>query len=237
MADPNASKGWSQPQDALRLFPPLLAHCDQGVDHVIADVAHRLPNKEIWVTEWSPRASDYTVADQPPPMMMALLAARMTSAYLRHKEITMALFFTMNFNRQTYLNMFQPDGKGGYQAVPEAVALRWFNEAANGGAPFQRYVEAGAKPVAGGGWRQESFQEVEADVFRKGDHTILILENCGAQARQFQIPAAIETHPPAKVETLSASDVTTPENIQSITQPGAGADVRIPAYSLTRIVW
>ena len=69
---------------------------------------------------------------------------RMTFALLRHREVTMSLFFTLNFLRHGPAGgAFQSDGQGGYRPMPHVLALRWFHEAANGG----------GRPTSGS-WRQ-----------------------------------------------------------------------------------
>ena len=108
-----------------------------------------MPGKEIWVTEWSTRAVDFTQPEEPTPAMHIQLVSRMTFALLRHREVTMSLFYTLNFMQRGVYHIFQPDGKGGYQPMPHLVAMRWFNEAANGGATYQRWVEAGASRDTG----------------------------------------------------------------------------------------
>ncbi len=91
------------------------------------------------------------------PAMEMLAAARMALVYLRHPSVTAALFYMYSFNEDNAHAMFVPDGPGGYAPLPAAAALRWVNEAANAGGSFQRMVPAGAKLVAGGGARQESY--------------------------------------------------------------------------------
>ncbi len=97
MGERGAAQGWHRPEEAMKLFRALLAHCDQGTDRVIEDVRQRLPDKEIWVTEWNTRGSDYQSKDEPTPAMHVQLVSRMTFALLRHREVTMSLFFTLNF--------------------------------------------------------------------------------------------------------------------------------------------
>jgi hypothetical protein len=157
-------------------------HLDRGTDHVIEDVRQRLPGKEIWVTEWNTRGADYQIKDEPTPAMHIQLVSRMTLALLRHREVTMSLFFTLNFLRHGPAGgAFQGDGKDGYQPMPHVLALRWFHEAANGGANYQRFLEPGAQRKPGGGALDESYFEVEAGLFRKPKVVTLIIQNCAAE--------------------------------------------------------
>ena len=99
MGERGAALGWHRPEEAMSLFRTLLAHCDQGTDRVVEDVRQRLPGKDIWVTEWNTRGADYQFKDEPTPAMYVQLVSRMTFALLRHREVTMSLFFTLNFLR------------------------------------------------------------------------------------------------------------------------------------------
>ena len=42
MGQRGAAQGWHRPDEAMKLFRALLAHCDQGTDRVIDDVRQRL---------------------------------------------------------------------------------------------------------------------------------------------------------------------------------------------------
>ena len=222
------------------MFQALLAHCDQGTDRVVEDLVQRLPDKEIWVTEWNTRGADYQIKDEPSPAMHIQLVSRMTFAMLRHREITMSLFFTLNFLRHGPAGgVFQTNGHGGYEPMPHVLALRWFNEAANGGASFQRFLEPGARRIPGGGALAESYFEVEAGLFRKPKSITLIIQNCSTDERVFRLPRMVPEKMPSQVETLSTPDLTsTSTSVIPMSQSvEAGGKVRIPIYSVTRIIW
>lgn len=234
-----ATKGWREPQQAMKLFRALLAHCDQGIDNVVEDVRQRMPGKEIWVTEWSTRATDFRGVDQPSPAMHIQLVSRMTFALLRHREVKMSLFYTLNFMQRGVYHIFQPDGEGGYQPMPHLVAMRWFNEAANGGATYQRLLEAGARAVPGGGPLNEGYLEVEAGLFQKTTGTTLIVQNCSAEPRLINLAELPGSKTPQQIETLATPDLSQPpvsETLASL-QPDANGVVRLPPYSLTRMMW
>ena len=240
MGEQGATQGWHQPQKAMKLFQTLLAHCDQGTDRVVEDLEQRLPDKEIWVTEWNTRGADYQIKDEPSPSMHIQLVSRMTFALLRHREVTMSLFFTLNFLRHGPAGgVFQSNGQGSYQPMPHVLALRWFNEAANGGATFQRFLEPGARRIPGGGALAESYLEIEAGLFRKPKSITLIIQNCSAEERVFRLPRMVSEKIPSQVETLSTPDLTsTSASVTPMSQSvEAGGEVHIPAYSITRIIW
>lgn len=240
MGERGAAQGWHRPEEAMKLFRALLAHCDQGTDCVIADVRQRLPDKDIWVTEWNTRGADYQSKDEPTPAMHVQLVSRMTFALLRHREVTMSLFFTLNFLRHGPAGgAFQSDGQGRYRPMPHVLALRWFHEAANGGATYQRFLESGAHRIPGDGAPAESYFEVEAALFRKSKAVTLIIQNCSAEQRVFRLPKSVPEQAPSRIETLAAPDLMAAStNVTPTEQPvEAGGEVRVLAYSIMRVVW
>jgi hypothetical protein len=238
MGSPDAIRGWRRADEASRLFKALMAHCDQGAERAIEDARRRLPGKEIWITEWNTRGADYRETDEPLDAMHVHLVARMTFVFLRRQEVTMSLFFTLNFTRSSVTCSFRPDGKGGYQPRPQIIALRWFNEAASGGPTYQRLVEAGASRVPGGGAIDEGYLEVEAGLFRAAGRTTLIVQNCSPVARTLRLPESVPENAPSSIEILGAPDLCATEPIApAIQPPEAGGKVRIPPYSITRVIW
>ena len=233
-----ATKGWHQPQQALKLFGALLAHCDQGIDNVVEDVRQRMPGKEIWVTEWSTRATQFNNPDEPSAAMHIQLVSRLTFALLRHREVTMSLFYMLNFIRHGD-PIFQGDGSGGYRPMPQLVAMRWFNEAANGGATYQRLLEAGARAVPGGGALSEGYLEVEAGLFQKASGTTLLVQNCAAEPRLINLAELPGGKMPRQIETLATPDLSKPPDPQTPAslQPDPSGVVRLPPYSLSRMLW
>jgi hypothetical protein len=234
-----ASQGWRQHAEALRLFSAMLAHCDEGVDRVVADVRQRVPGKEIWVTEWGTRGVDFRGADQPTASMQIHLISRMTLALLRQREVTMSLFYTLNFLSRSQWCHFQSDGKGGYQPLPYVIAMQWFNEAANGGATWQRVLEAKANRIPAGGALGESYFEVEAALFHKPQLTTLLVHNCSAEPRRLSLTELPGGKRPQQIETLATPELmkTPAPGMPATVDPDAGGDVTLPPYSLTRIMW
>lgn len=135
--------------------------------------------------------------------------------------------------------VFQPDGKGGFQPLPHVVAMRWFNEAANGGATYQRFLEVGANRIPGGGALAESYLEVEAGLFRKPKAMTLIIQNCSSEPRSFNLSESLGGKIPQRIETLATPDlIKTPGPEMAVNlQPDAGGAVRLPPYSLTHMIW
>jgi hypothetical protein len=134
--------------------------------------------------------------------------------------------------------MFVSDGQGGYLPVPAAVALGWVNEATNAGGSFQRLVQRGAIPMAGGGARDESYLPVEGGLFQSGGRTTLILEN--ASADQFSLdPATLVSHMrPSRVEFMSMPNLAGTDRLPArIQAQDAGGVINVKPYSLTRVQW
>jgi hypothetical protein len=96
---------------ADRRFQLFMGRADAGVDRALADLAARLPGKEIWITEWSPRGGNFTdTFGQPdliPPSMNAQLVARETLAILRNPEVTRSLYFTLNADSNSVFRIRQ----------------------------------------------------------------------------------------------------------------------------------
>ena len=172
------------------------------------------------------------------PAMEMLAAARMALVYLRHPSVTVSLFFMFSFNERDPHEMFVSVGQDTYAPLPAAAALRWLNEAANAGGSFQRVVQAGGRPVAGGGARAESYAPVEGGLFQSGGRTTLILENASGDTFSCDPATLMPNRQPSKVEFISMPDVSEtaklPARIQAASARGS---VTVVPFSITRIVW
>ena len=200
-----------------------------------------MPGKEIWVTEWNPAGAEgagkENRAETTTPAMMLQLVTRMTLAFLRHSQVTVSQFFSVRFKPDSPKCMFLAE-KGGYRAVPVAVALRWLDVAANGGVTYQRLVEAGNPRIPGKGVRSESYGAVEAALFRGRDHVTLILQNASGDARVWKVRPDLKLGMPSHVERLAMPQLADPTiRIAQVETVAPSVDIRIPAYSVTRVVW
>jgi len=237
--DPGAQP---EPTDELRarLFRSLMARVDEGTDRALGNLARRVPGKEIWITEWDPRGgSTWNGYDPVTTAMNMHLMARQTLAILRHREVTASLFFMLNFLPHSHNAVFLPDGKRGFRPTGVAIALRWFDEAANGGATFQRFIEAEGRLVEGGGALKESYRKIEAGVFRSDHGVTLIVQNVSEKPRLYGLRhGSPSSAAPQRVEVLAMPNLfdstdATPE----VQTPAPAEDILLPAYSLTRIIW
>ena len=218
-----------------------MARVDEGTDGVLRDVARRVPGKEIWVTEWNPAGSEGAAkenrAETTTPAMMLQLVTRMSLAFLRHPQVTVAQYFSIRFKPDSPKCMFLAE-KGGYRAVPAAVALRWLNVAANGGASYQRFIESGNPRIPGGGVRQETYGAVEAVLFRKKDGVTLILQNASGETRSWKIGADLKLGIPSHVERLAMPRLMDSTiRAAGVETVAPSTDIPIPAFSVTRAVW
>ncbi len=221
------------------LFGRLMGRGSEGVDRVLDDIAHRVPGKEIWITEWNPRGGAPTDPRRPEavtPAMMPHLVAQMSFAYLRHKEVTRALYFMLFFKDGNVFQAYVGEREGRIAPLPATVVLGWFDHAANSGATFQRLVERDAAPI--GFADGEHYRPVEAGLLRSRNRSTLIVENASADARLYD-PTNGGRGPAAKTaEILATPDLadTALRPAQVITVP-ADRPVVLPPHSVVRIVW
>jgi hypothetical protein len=227
------------PEKEFQLF---MGRADAGVDRALNDLDARLPGKEIWITEWSPRggnfANTFGQPDLIPPQMNAQLVGREILAFLRHPAVTRALYFTLNADSNSVFRMYVQDPAGNYFPLPAAVVLQWFDEAANDNSTFQRVVDNSSQPVGGLGEFSESYRPVEGGLFNSAKGTTLIIQNASAEQRSYDPGALGQKTQPTSVEMLVADDFTAtaynPAQVQSLDPT---APILIPPYSLVRLEW
>jgi hypothetical protein len=225
-----------------QLFELFMGRADAGVDRELNDLAARLPGKEIWITEWSPRGGNFANTfgnpDMVPPQMNAQLVARETLAFLRHPEVTRSLYFTLNADGNSVFRAYVSDTNGNYLPMPVAVVLQWFDEAANKGSTFQRVAEANSQPVTGLGEFSESYQPVEGGLFSSAAGTTLILQNASSKPRWYDPTTGGQRPHPNRVELLPADNFTdlsyAAAQVQTLDPNGP---LMIPPLSIIRIVW
>jgi hypothetical protein len=225
-----------------RQFQLFMGRADAGVDRALNDLAARLPGKEIWITEWSPRggnfANTFGQPDLVPPQMNAQLVARETLAFLRHPAVTRALYFTLNADSNSVFRAYVQDSFGNYLPMPATLVLQWFDQAANDNSTFQRVVDDSSQPVSGLGEFSESYNPVEGGLFTSARATTLIIQNASAEARWYDPGTLGQAADPASVELLVADNFTSaehgPARVQSL---DPHASILIPPFSIVRLVW
>ncbi len=226
-----------------RLFELFMGRADQGVDRVLDDIARRLPGKEIWITEWSPRggkswAKKYPEEEKVTPAMAAHLVARETLAILRHLAVTKSLYFMLNLSRNPKWQAYVQDERGQFLPLPVTVVLGWFNHAANGGCSFQRFVEVNGRRITGLGVFDEAYRPIEAGLFTSGKRTVLILQNASPNGRVYD-PTGQGRYPvPTRMEILTVSDFTSYEHRSGkVIRADTSKLLELPPFSIARIMW
>jgi hypothetical protein len=241
MGDPDAGTAPPAPNNALPRLKAMMARADEGIERILQGMERRLPGKEIWITEWNARGVNPVVqrgVDEPmSPAMEMLATTRMALVQLRHPSVTASLFFSLGFSQRQHA-MFVSGGRGSYVPVPTAAALRWLNEAANAGGSFQRVVQAGARPVAGGGAQDESYFPVEGGLFQSGTHTTLILENASGDTFSFDPATLMPNRRPSKVEFISVPELSDTATLPARIDTGnVGSVIAVAPFSVTRVLW
>jgi hypothetical protein len=228
------------------LFALLMGRADAGVDRALDDLARRLPGKEIWITEWSPRGGNFTDLDQRDFVTQAMafqLVARETMSILRHPAVTRSLYFTLGCDTSLGLRAYVRTGSS-YAPLPATLVLQWFDEAANAGASFQRLVDADTPAVTGLGEFAESFRPVEGVRFASPSGSVVIVQNASAEYRIIDAARLLDAaqinsgRPPARAELLVAGDFSDQRRLPASPQALApDKPLVLPPYSLARLVW
>jgi hypothetical protein len=240
--DPNRIAAEAGNPSRDQLFTLLMGRSDQGIDRVLNNIAAKLPGKEIWVTEWSPRGGSPTNLNQPQldlvtPDMQAHLIARTMLAMLRHPEMTKALYFELYSGNSSVFQTYVLEN-GQYQPTSFAVVLQWFDQAANGGSTFQRMVDANGTPITGLGPFSESYVPIEGGLFKSASTTTLILQNASSQVYWYDATEGGKVPAPSQVQLIVPSDfsATAHQPIQ-ITTLSPSQSVVLPPFSIVKIVW
>lgn len=229
--------GGDSPEGLFRL---LMERADAGVDHVLNDVARRVPGKELWITEWSPRGGDPFDAKSGEPVtpaMNAHVGTRMTLAFLRHRAVTKSLYFMLSFADNPAFQAYVRDA-GGYKPLPTIVALSWLNKAANHGGSFQRVVEIAARDASATTKREEGYAGIEGGLFRNKRGVTLIVQNATNEARYYDPTENGKHQTPQLVEVIATPDLASQEHhpAQVVSLP-ADRPLLLPPYSIARVMW
>jgi hypothetical protein len=238
--DPNANFEPVTPELAQRNYTAMMALHDDGADQNLNDLESRVPGKEIWITEWNPRGGSEWQPGQTHPITPSIalaLTTRMLLTCLRHPSVTVNLYFMMSFLSSTPYAAFVPSGSS-YAPLPAVQALAWFCEAANGGATYQRLVEAGAARLPGGGTQAWTYAAIEGAVFNGGPGMTMILQNAAATARSVDLTQLYGGKVPLTVETMSMPDLADTTQAAAVVSPLAPSlIVTLAPYSVTRLRW
>jgi len=228
------------PDNMDKVFPALMARCDQGVDETISSVEKQLPGKEIWITEWSGYFWAGAKESQAPPVLglHVHLTTRMMMTFLRHPSVAMTEYHMLNFTGGPFaLYRYDAQTKR-YVPISSAIILKWFYQAANGGATYERLKVDGSELITSPVLAEEGYYEIEAVKLQKGNTTTVIIHNAGSKAKSLSISSLVSGRLPTVIE--SASVVPT-EDYSKASPPVVAIqpndDIEIPPFSVTRIVW
>jgi hypothetical protein len=230
------------PGNIEKVFPAMMARVDDGVDRTIRATAKRHPGKEIWITEWNPNGVRFFFQRRNPGLtgLMTHCTTRMILTFLRSPEVTMSTFHMLSFRGGPY-SVFAPHAQGeGFRPVGPGTVLRWFNEAANGGAKYRVVNVEGAKRIPGGGaFPDEGYTDVVAAQFVKGTGATLLIHNASKVNKRCKLTAFREGKIPSRVETFDTPDLMRDFSrggpVTRIIKPSA--EIEVPAYSVTRVMW
>ena len=228
----------SLPAGAERVLPPLLAKVDDGYRRVFEFVEERMPGKEIWVTEWGAGVVGPLLTGKRPRFNAFWLhvVARGILSMLRHESVTAMQYHGLFCNGGVYAVLKRLPA-GGYEPVGPAELLRWFHEAANAGADYQRVVVEGAVPLRAGAM-DESYLEVEGALFDTDEGRTLIIQNAGRDDVVVDV-GPVGSGVPTEVEVMTTPDLgaVIDDRLPDIATISPAATLTLQGYSVTKAVW
>jgi len=229
------------PQNIEEVFPAMMARCDSGLEETLNYIEKRLPGKEIWITEWSGKSGPGVLVSQKEGVIYGMnlhLTTRMVMAMLRNESVTLALYHMLNFSGGT-MSLYAYDSEsGGYVPIGPATILTWFNHAANGGVTYQRLKVEGAKRITSSTTALESYYDIEAALFKKGEKATIIIHNASAANKNLELSHLMEGRLPTKIEVVIANlDEDYSGSIPAVQTVTTGNNLELPPYSVTRLLW
>jgi hypothetical protein len=126
---------------------------------------------------------------------------------------------------------------GNMEPLPATQALTWLNTAANGGAAFQRVIEADGVLIDGLKSRKDHYRGVEGAWFRSAHKATLIVHNVTDTPRRLDL-GSLDQRPPKLAEALVADKLDDAKLHSARLVPLTVQDgVTLPAWSVVRLVW
>jgi hypothetical protein len=229
------------PDNMDMVLSATMARCDQGVDESITTVEKQLPGKEIWITEWSGYSwagADPSSQTSPIFGLHVHLTTRMLMTFLRHSSVTMTEYHMLNFSGGP-MSLYRYDSQSqSYVPISSAIILKWFNQAANGGATYQRFKVDGAKWVNSNVTAEEGYYDIEAVQFRKENTTTIIIHNASSETKSVSLSGIVSGRFPTVIESALVDPTADYSSAAPLVEALPVANqIEIPAYSVTRIVW
>jgi hypothetical protein len=230
------------PANMEKVFPAAMARCDQGLDEAISTIEEQLPGKEIWVTEWSgyswAGANPSSQATQRVFGLQVHLTTRMLMTFLRHPSVTMTEYHMLNFSGSP-MSLYRYDIQSrNYIPISAAIILKWFDQAANGEAIYQRLKVDGARWVNSSMTTEESYNDIEAVQFRKESTITTIIHNTSAESKKLVVSGLVSGRLPTRIESALVIPTDDYSSVApTVRQLEPANEITIPAYSVTRVVW
>jgi hypothetical protein len=225
------------PANMDKVFPTVMARCDQGIDETLTALEKQLPGKEIWVTEWS----GWSWGLQTTSGQLGLhvhLTTRMLMTFLRHSSVTITHYHMLNFSGGS-MSLYRTDPQaGGYTPINSAMVLKWFNQAANGGAVYQPLKIDGTRRIMSAVTTDEGYNDLDAALFRRGEKATLIIHNAGAETKAVTLTKIMNGKLPVTIEMMYIDPATEYSQIAPpVEKKGVATMIEVPPHSLTRVIW
>jgi len=213
------SAAYLDEHDAELAFTAMLARIESGTRRHVQWLAHAVPGKAVWVTEWGTGENHaYYRGERPKVTGLWIHAlARQLMCLLRESSVMIALNHGLYVDGLAWSCIRRDDSESGYRPVGAYDVLGWLYEAANAGkegAGVQviDYALEGARSVRGAGPGEELYIDLLALEFIEGGRRTLIAHNTRATAVRFdlggigmrgeRVAEALET--PSLLETYGA---------------------------------
>jgi hypothetical protein len=125
-----------------------------------------------------------------------------------------------------------------YMPTSSAIILKWFNQAANGGATYQRLKVDGTKRVNSSVTAEEGYYDIDAVQFQKRNVTTVIIHNASSQTKSVSLSSIVSDRLPTMIESALVNPIADySTTVPVVTTLPLAHQIEIPAYSVTRIVW
>jgi hypothetical protein len=230
------------PGNAEAIFDSMVARADGGFDRAIDDVAQRVPDKEIWISEYGgfdPAQTFSGMTMQFNGLWFHQITRELFSL-MRHPQVRLSCYHAANTN-WSLMGTFETVGDT-LKPVNAAGVQSWFFHASRGpGCTWQRMAIDGATKVsAASGLRPgEIYWDVDAGIFRNGAEHTLFIHNASKTARAVDLGDIVAPQVPLTAETMATPDLMASfEDGTPVPQPlAAKPALVVPAYSITKVTW
>lgn len=238
------------PANIDKVFRAFIARADEGFARTIGDVISRMPGKEVWITEWGAFEPSATLGNAKADFngLWLHMTIRGLMTMLRFPEVTVSVYHSLfaSGNLMSAFRHYRSENNNTrsamkYIPINATELIHWICDASRGpDAHYRRIkVEGTRRIVADGTVPNESYNEVDACLFRVGSQHTLFIHNAADGKRHVDLSGLVE-----KSLKLSATTIETPNLYASLqlSTPAprpcdAGVEMNVPAYSITAVSW